>query len=49
VFDDKTLPLAAAMLPTNEADLLAISGSGPVKLESHGDQLIAIADQLRTS
>jgi DNA helicase-2/ATP-dependent DNA helicase PcrA len=49
VFDDKTLRIVAAILPTNEAGLLAISGIGPVKLESYGDELIAIAEQLRTS
>jgi DNA helicase-2/ATP-dependent DNA helicase PcrA len=49
VFDDKTLQIVAAILPTNEAGLLAISGIGPVKLESYGDELIAIAEQLRTS
>jgi superfamily II DNA helicase RecQ len=49
VFDDKTLRLVAAILPTNEAGLLAISGIGPVKLESYGDDLIGIAEQLRTS
>jgi superfamily II DNA helicase RecQ len=49
VFDDKTLRLVAAVLPTNEAGLLAISGIGPAKLESYGDELIAIAEQLRTS
>ncbi|MGH9120256.1 MAG: HRDC domain-containing protein, partial [Acidimicrobiales bacterium] len=47
VFDDKTLRLVAASLPTDEAGLLAISGIGPVKLEAYGDDLIAIADQLR--
>ncbi|MGD0945167.1 MAG: ATP-dependent DNA helicase UvrD2 [Acidimicrobiales bacterium] len=49
VFDDKTLRLVAAILPTNEAGLLAISGIGPAKLESYGDELIAIAEQCRTS
>jgi superfamily II DNA helicase RecQ len=49
VFDDKTLRLVAAILPTNEAGLLAISGIGPAKLESYGDELIAIAEQFRTS
>ncbi|MFY9643342.1 MAG: HRDC domain-containing protein, partial [Rhodomicrobium sp.] len=49
IFDDKTLRLVAATLPTNEAALLEISGIGPVKLETYGDDLIAIADQLRTS
>jgi DNA helicase-2/ATP-dependent DNA helicase PcrA len=49
VFDDKTLWLAAAVLPTNEAGLLAISGISPVKLESYGDELISMAEELRTS
>ena len=47
VFDDKTLRLIAALLPTNEAGLLAISGIGQVKLESYGDELISLAEQLR--
>ena len=47
VFDDKTLRLVAASLPTDEAGLLAISGIGPVKLEAYGDDLIAIAEALR--
>lgn len=47
VFDDKTLWLIAALLPTHEAGLLAISGIGPVKLENYGDDLIALAESLR--
>jgi DNA helicase-2/ATP-dependent DNA helicase PcrA len=47
VFDDKTLWLIAALLPTHEAGLLAISGIGPVKLENYGDDLIALAERLR--
>jgi DNA helicase II / ATP-dependent DNA helicase PcrA len=47
VFDDKTLWLIAARLPTHEAGLLAISGIGPVKLENYGDDLIALAENLR--
>ncbi len=47
VFDDKTLRLIAALLPTNEAGLLAISGIGQLKLESYGDELISLAEQLR--
>ena len=49
VFDDKTLWLIAALLPTREAGLLAISGIGPVKLENYGDDLIALAETLRAS
>jgi DNA helicase-2/ATP-dependent DNA helicase PcrA len=47
VFDDKTLWLVAAILPTTEAGLLAISGIGAVKLENYGDDLIAMAEELR--
>ena len=47
VFDDKTLWLIAALLPTDEAGLLAINGIGPVKLENYGDELIALAEKLR--
>lgn len=49
IFDDKTLRLVAALLPTNEAGLLEISGIGPAKLESYGDELLEIADQFRVS
>ncbi len=49
VFDDKTLRLVAALLPTNEAGLLAVSGIGPVKLEAYGDDLISIAETLRSA
>jgi superfamily II DNA helicase RecQ len=47
VFDDKTLRLVAATLPISEAGLLAISGIGQVKLDSYGDELISIAEELR--
>jgi DNA helicase-2/ATP-dependent DNA helicase PcrA len=47
IFDDKTLRLVAALLPVSEAALLQISGIGPVKLESYGDELISIAEELR--
>ena len=49
VFDDKTLWHIAAILPTHEAGLLAITGIGPAKLESYGDELISMAEELRTS
>jgi superfamily II DNA helicase RecQ len=48
VFDDKALWLIAAILPTHEAGLLAITGIGQVKLESYGDELISIAEGLWT-
>lgn len=46
VFDDKTLWQIAAILPTHEAGLLAIAGIGQVKLESYGDELISMAEEL---
>ena len=49
VFDDKTLWLIAAALPVSEAGLLAISGIGQVKLETYGDELISIAEQVRST
>jgi superfamily II DNA helicase RecQ len=48
VFDDKTLRQVAAVLPVDEAGLLSISGIGPVKLETYGDELLAISEELRT-
>ena len=47
VFDDKTLKLVAALLPVTEPGLLAISGIGPVKIESYGSDLLAIAEAVR--
>ena len=47
VLDDKTLRLVAALLPTNEAGLLTISGIGPAKLENYGDELLEITDRFR--
>jgi DNA helicase-2/ATP-dependent DNA helicase PcrA len=47
VFDDKTLWTVAALLPVSDAGLLAINGIGEVKLESYGDDLISIAEELR--
>ena len=47
VFDDRTLRLVAAHLPVTEAGLLAISGIGPVKVESYGSDLLSIAESAR--
>jgi len=47
VLDDKALRQVAAALPTAEAALLAVDGIGPVKLERYGDDLLALADELR--
>jgi DNA helicase-2/ATP-dependent DNA helicase PcrA len=48
VFDDKTLRMVAATLPTSEAGLLSISGIGQVKLDSYGTDLIVIAEAIRS-
>lgn len=47
VFDDRTLRMVAATLPVTEAGLLAISGIGPVKSETYGAEVMAIAEELR--
>ena len=47
VFDDRTLLLVAISLPTTAAGLLSVSGIGQVKLDAYGDELIAIAEELR--
>ncbi len=47
VLDDRTLRMVAATLPVTEAGLLSISGIGPVKLQAYGDELVALAEDLR--
>jgi superfamily II DNA helicase RecQ len=42
VFNDRTLEALAALRPTTEEALLAISGIGPAKLDSYGDDLLDI-------
>ena len=49
VFDDRTLRTVAALLPVTEAGLLAISGIGPVKLETYGTEIMAITEECRGS
>lgn len=49
VFDDRTLRTVAALLPVTEAGLLAISGIGPVKLETYGTEIMAITEECRAS
>ena len=44
VFTDATLQLIAEHKPTSEADLLAISGVGPSKIERYGDDVLALMD-----
>lgn len=42
VFNDATLDALASLRPTTEAGLLAVPGIGPTKLETYGDDLLAI-------
>ena len=42
VFNDRTLDELARRRPQTEAELLAVNGIGPKKLEDYGDDLIAI-------
>jgi DNA helicase-2/ATP-dependent DNA helicase PcrA len=44
VFDDRTLRMVAAQLPSSEAELLGVSGIGPAKLETYGSDLLAISE-----
>ena len=40
--NDKTLMAIAASRPSNERQLISIPGIGPAKLESYGDEILAI-------
>ena len=42
VFSNKTLEEIAARKPRDWADLAAVSGVGPAKLERYGDEVLAI-------
>ena len=42
VFDDKTLKLIAAKKPSDLAELSAIKGIGPTKLEKYGSSILEI-------
>jgi DNA helicase-2/ATP-dependent DNA helicase PcrA len=42
VMNDKTLLAIAASRPTNERELIMIPGIGPSKLETYGDEILAI-------
>ena len=42
VFNDATMLQLAAMRPRTAADLLAVSGIGPAKLERYGARLLAL-------
>jgi superfamily II DNA helicase RecQ len=42
VFSNKTLEEIAVRKPRDWADLAAVSGVGPAKLERYGDEVLAI-------
>ncbi len=42
IFNDATLDALSSLRPTTETGLLSVPGIGPTKLESYGDDLIAI-------
>jgi DNA helicase-2/ATP-dependent DNA helicase PcrA len=42
VFDDKTLAAIASALPSSTAELAAVKGVGPAKLESYGDDVLGL-------
>ncbi len=47
VLPDRTLVELAARMPASAAELLAIPGVGPAKLDLYGTQLLAILDEMR--
>jgi superfamily II DNA helicase RecQ len=42
IFHDTTLAAVADARPTNQKELLALPGLGPVKAERYGDALLAV-------
>jgi superfamily II DNA helicase RecQ len=47
VFSDATLESLATVMPSSIQGLSRIKGIGPAKLESYGDELLAVLDTLR--
>jgi DNA helicase-2/ATP-dependent DNA helicase PcrA len=47
VFQDRTLVEIAQQMPSDWADLAAISGVGPAKLDRYGDEVLQIVDAAR--
>jgi superfamily II DNA helicase RecQ len=45
VFTDRTLEELSSVRPCTVAELLAISGIGPAKVDRYGDQILAIIEQ----
>ncbi|NNF69338.1 MAG: HRDC domain-containing protein, partial [Acidimicrobiia bacterium] len=42
VFNDKTLEEIARIRPTTERELLSVTGIGATKLETYGDDILAL-------
>jgi DNA helicase II / ATP-dependent DNA helicase PcrA len=49
VFDDKTLVAIASAAPTALAELAAVRGVGPAKLEQYGDDVLGLVDEATTA
>ncbi|RNE48728.1 ATP-dependent DNA helicase UvrD2 [Corynebacterium alimapuense] len=47
VFSDATLMAVAEAMPSDEAELLDVSGVGPVKVDRYGEQLLGVLDSFR--
>jgi superfamily II DNA helicase RecQ len=45
VFNDRTLEELSSERPRTVAELLAIGGIGPAKVDRYGDQILAIIEQ----
>jgi DNA helicase-2/ATP-dependent DNA helicase PcrA len=45
IFSDATLVAVAGTRPANRTQLLALPGIGPVKVERHGDDLLAVVNE----
>ena len=49
VFDDKTLAAIATALPNDLAELAAVKGVGPAKLEQYGDDVLELSAAARAA
>jgi DNA helicase-2/ATP-dependent DNA helicase PcrA len=49
VFDDQTLVEIAQQMPKDWADLAAIAGVGPKKLDRYADEILTIVETARSA
>ena len=47
VFTDATLMSIAEVMPTDERELLGVSGVGPVKVDNYGTGVLSVLEQFR--